>query len=159
MTYVSDGNYFPNASRNCYGVRESPTTDRNMPYILSPDVERSIVTIEFQGALSATDLANGFAEGLALVQTNHWIRVLSDCRAAKLELSTLEIYALPDSLTKLIPDLDAWINQYRHAIVASTNIDDFRFMETILKNRSHTAAVFTEIEAAQDWLVATSLKL
>ena len=159
MTYVSDGEQFPYAGRFTFDDDQSPTSLRKMAHILKPDVDRGIVAIEFQGPLSAEALSQGFADGLAFANHNSWERVLSDCRLASLQLSTLEIYALPDSLVAHHPTQDAWIHKLRHAIVCTSNLDDYRFLETILKNRSHNAAVFSDIELAQNWLVAASLEL
>ncbi len=128
-----------------------------MSHILRSDVERAIVTIEFHGALPAEAISSGFAEGLALAHQNAWTRVLSDCVQATLQLSTLQIYALPDLLAHRYAERELSVFECRHAIVCANNIDDFRFMETMLKNRSHTAAMFTDINEAIDWLMAGSI--
>ncbi len=130
-----------------------------MSHILRSDVERAIVTIEFHGALSAEAISDGFAAGLALAHQNAWTRVLSDCLGASLELSTLEIYALPDTLAERYAKQELSVHKCRHAIVCTSNIDDFRFMETMLRNRSHTAAIFTDIDEANDWLMADSIDI
>ena len=130
-----------------------------MSHILRSDSERAIVTIEFHDVLSAGAISDGFAAGLAVAHKNGWTRVLSDCRKATLELSTLDIYSLPDSLAEQYATEELCIHKCRHAILCTENMDDFRFMETMLKNRSHTAAIFSNSKDAIDWLIADSIDL
>jgi hypothetical protein len=74
-------------------------------------------------------------------------RFLNDLRQAQLDLSTIEIYEIPGVLE--VAGID---KTWRRAIVASRDLEDYRFFQAIAFNRGYTVRVFTELDAAKHWL-------
>jgi hypothetical protein len=115
------------------------------------DADLGIVYIHFQGPQSVDSIYKGFSEAILVAESIKSFRILSDFREATLELSTLQIYTLPDTLSACKPNSAPWLHKYRHAILAIAN-DDFRFMETMLNNRSQVAELFATLADAENWL-------
>jgi hypothetical protein len=124
-----------------------------MSHKLRFDADLGIVYITFEGPLGVEAVYKGFSEAILVADSIESFRILSDFREATLELSTLQIYSLPDTLSACKPDSSPWLHRYRHAILAIVN-DDFRFMETMLNNRSQIAELFETLNDAEQWLVS-----
>ena len=124
-----------------------------MSRILGTDVESGIVSIQFLDELDAETITSGVVDGIAMADASHWNRLCWDCRSATLKLTTLEIYSLPDRVADRMAGMS--IHKHRHAIVYSSNSDDYRFLQTMFRNRGYTAAVFTDMESATHWLTAS----
>jgi len=113
-----------------------------------------IVYIRFEGPQRVDTIFKGFSEAILVAESIDSFRILSDFREATFELSTLQIYSLPDTLSACKPDSSPWLHKYRHAILAIVD-DDFRFMVTMLNNRSQNAELFETLPDAENWLRAT----
>jgi len=122
-----------------------------MSHQLKFDSELGIVYIHYGGAIYVDSIFKGFSEALIVAESIQSFRILSDFREATLELSTLQIYSLPDTLSACRPGAAPWLHKYRHAILAKIN-DDFRFMQTMLNNRSQIAGLFETLAEAENWL-------
>ena len=127
------------------------STAKNMSHSLKFDADIGIVHLQFAGTIGVDAIFNGFSEAILVAESIESFRILSDYLEAALELSTLQIYSLPDTLSACKPDSPPWIHRYRHAILAKAN-DDFRFMETVFNNRAQTAALFETLAEAENWL-------
>lgn len=123
----------------------------DMSHNLRFDADLGIVYLQFVGPQRVDNIFNAFGEAILVAESIDAYRILADYREATLELSTLQIYSLPDTLTSLKPDSSPWLHKYRHAIVANID-DDFRFMVTMLNNRSQTAELFDSPDEAEKWL-------
>ena len=127
-----------------------------MSHKLRFDADLGIVYIQYEGQLRVEVIYKGFSEAILVAESIDSFRILSDFRAATLELSTLQIYSLPDMLSAIKPESSPWLHKYRHAVLAKID-DDFRFMVTMLNNRSQTAELFDSFADAEKWLrVGTS---
>ncbi len=122
-----------------------------MSHKLRFDADLGIVYILFEGPQRVNSIYKGFSEAILVAESIESFRLLSDFSEATLELSTLEIYSLPDTLSSCKPGASPWLHRYRHAIVAIAS-DDFRFMETMLNNRSQVAELFQTLPEAEIWL-------
>ncbi len=125
-----------------------------MSHQLRFDAELGIVYIKFEGSQNVETIFKGFSEAILIAESIDAFRVVSDFRAATLQLSTLQIYSLPDALSACKPDSSPWLHKYRHAVVANID-DDYRFMVTMLNNRSQNAELFESVSDAESWLKAT----
>ncbi len=130
------------------------TPAKNMSHNLRFDKNSGIVYIRFEGAQRVDTIFRGFSAAIDFAGSIDGIRILSDFREASLELSTLQIYSLPDTLSACRPDSSPWLHKYRHAILAIAD-DDFRFMVTMLNNRSQVAELFESLSAAEIWLASS----
>lgn len=122
-----------------------------MSHKLRFDADLGIVYIQFEGPLRVDSIYKGFCEAILVAESIASFRILSDFREAALELSTLQIYSLPDTLSECKPGSSPWLYKYRHAILCVAN-DDFRFMVTMLNNRSQIAELFEAFSDAENWL-------
>ena len=122
-----------------------------MSHKLRFDADLGNVYIEFEGAQNVETIYKAFSEAIIVAESIDSFRILSDFRLATLELSTLQIYSLPDALSAFKPDSSPWLHKYRHAILANID-DDFRFMVTMFNNRSQTAELFDSFSEAESWL-------
>lgn len=122
-----------------------------MSHKLTFNLDLRIVYIHYEGTARIDSICKGFVEAILVAESINTFRILSDYREATLELSTLQIYSLPDALSGSRPDSAPWLHKYRHALVATLN-DDFRFMQTVLNNRSQIAGLFETIPEAESWL-------
>lgn len=128
-----------------------------MSHKLRFDADLGIVYIQFEGAQRVDTIFKGFNEAILVAESIDGFRILSDFREATLDLSTLEIYSLPDALSACKPDSSPWLHKYRHAILAVAD-DDYRFMVTMLNNRSQFAELFDNPADAETWLRSTNIK-
>jgi hypothetical protein len=122
-----------------------------MSHKLRFDSDLGIVFIQFEGIQRVETIFKAFCEAILVAESIDSFRILWDFRNATLELSTLQIYSLPVTLSSCKPESSHWLHKYRHAILAIAD-DDFRFMVTMLNNRSQTAELFETPIAAQNWL-------
>ena len=122
-----------------------------MSHSLKFDADIGIVYLQFAGPLRVESISKGFSEAILVADSIESFRILANYYDATLELSTMQIHLLPDTLSACKPGSPPWLHKYRHAIVANIN-DDFRFMETMLNNRAHTAALFETLADAENWL-------
>jgi len=122
-----------------------------MSHKLRFDADLGIVYIQFDGPQSVDTIFKGFSEAILVAESIDGFRILSDYREATFKLSTLQIYSLPDTLSACKPDSSPWLHKYRHAILAIVDVD-FRFMVTMLNNRSQIAELFETLPDAENWL-------
>lgn len=77
---------------------------------------------------------------------------LNDMREAEIDLSVIEMYELPGFL-----DAAGIDRSWKRSIIASKQLDDYRFWETISVNRGYHVKVHTDQNEAINWLVNRSL--
>ncbi len=74
-------------------------------------------------------------------------RIFCDERACTYALPTMDLFQMAQFITESAPHV------WRAAIVvADHQMDDAKFFETVSVNRGLTLRVFTDTEAAKDWL-------
>jgi hypothetical protein len=95
-----------------------------------------------------TKVLDAFAvEVLNLISKHDCKRFLNDLRNAKLDLSTIDLYRLPEMLNSVgIP------RTLKRAIIVSTDLKDYAFFETTSVNRGHRVKIFMDPDEAIDWL-------
>jgi hypothetical protein len=125
-----------------------------MSHTLRFDADLGIVYVQFKGTLRLEDICKAFSEAILVAESINSFRILSDFREATLELSTLQIYSLPDKLSACKPGSPPWLHKYRHALLAIVD-DDFRFMETMFNNRAQVAELFEQLPDAETWLTSS----
>ncbi len=78
-------------------------------------------------------------------------RFLNDLRGAELKLSTMDLYEIPDKSQSIFSSTGTQ-GVWRRAILASRNLADYRFFESIARGRGHNVKVFTDSNEAMKWL-------
>jgi len=78
--------------------------------------------------------------------------ILNDMREAVMKLSTLEIYELPKLMSEASASSGLKMYNIKRAFVAATDLDDYKFFETVTANRGQYAKLFFDIDEAKKWL-------
>ena len=116
---------------------------------VSYDKKRDCLVGSFTGTLDLKTIAQ-FAKAIAAAaQTHDCKRFLNDMRKAKVDFSTVELYRMPGVL-----DASGLDPSWRRAIIASKQLKDYRFFETVAQNQGYSVRVFTDPDEALTWLKA-----
>ena len=108
------------------------------------------VSVKATGPMKLVLVKQIAAEALAEAATHGVHQFLVDDREMVPELSTLEIHELPDTLGRMGLGKDD-----RAALVytkTSPKAADFRFFENTARNRGFSIRLFSDMDAALDWL-------
>ena len=118
-----------------------------MTFNVSYDQANKWLICSFTGTLDSKS-AQVFAEAVADTASKHDCKcLLNDLRQAELDMSTVEIYHIPGMLDTTGIDLS-----WKRAIVAAGDLKDYRFFETVARNRGYRVRVFTDQDQAMYWL-------
>jgi len=111
------------------------------------DSERDCVIGNFSGKLDKKAIKE-YAEKIETTISKHDCNIfLHDMREADLDFSTFEIYNLP-----WISDESGFKLLWKGAIVASRQVTDYKFFETLANNRGYQVKVFGDPDRAMHWL-------
>ena len=118
-----------------------------MPYEFSYDADTSILTSRVSGLVDKS-LVKPLTTDMHEETVKHKCRLfLNDYRNAYIDISTIEVYGLPQLMEAFGTNPSA-----RHAVVVKGETELVRFFETVSKNRGKFVEVFTDIDKARDWL-------
>lgn len=120
-----------------------------MGYKLSHDQERDIIVGRIEGEMVPALVQEMAAEFAGLVRTSGCHRLLNDLRGARLTPSSFDIYSMP----RIVDEREVPVT-CRRALLIPEEADDFRFLETVSVNYGQHVRVFTDPEAAIEWLLA-----
>ena len=91
---------------------------------------------------------------VAPLAAHHGTRLfLSDHRAAQIELSTVELYSLPEITGKFLAEHGVPPYRWKRALVANRQTEKFEFLEDVSLNRGHLLRIFYDYAAAKEWLL------
>ncbi len=94
------------------------------------------------------ETAMEYSKGIQKEKSAHDCKlILNDMREAELNLATVDIYYLPGML-----DAAGLDRSWKRAIIATNQLEDYRFFETVARNRGYQVRVFTEKNKAMNWL-------
>ena len=126
-----------------------------MPWTYEHNQTLQLVEVVYKGYITASDLRESTSEFIALEKEKGLNRFLINTTEMKLDSSLMDIYKLP---TEQYIEENA-DRQGRVAIVPPTcprTKGAVRFYETVCKNRGWIVQVFSERQAAVDWLTGSS---
>lgn len=128
-----------------------------MAHSVTYDEIDRLVAICYRGKLGLSEVREGAAEAARTAKKHKHAcsRILIDSREVELALSTLEIYELPATLSKVMAEFQLDIHTLKRAIVVSRITDDVRFLENVAVNRGNVAKVFLDMDAARAWLTGS----
>jgi hypothetical protein len=109
-----------------------------------------VIRMTASGTVTVADINRLRAEAFELAQEHDIHKYLSDQRNAMLQLSTSDIYRLPNGLDSYGHD-----RRDRLAIVyseSSAGKEDYEFFETVAVNRGLPVRLFSDYDAALSWL-------
>jgi hypothetical protein len=113
---------------------------------------RGIIRLIMSGSITFPDVARLRSEAADLAKAHSVCKFVSDYRNASLDVSTFDIYRLPDDLARI-----GFSRKHKLAMVcpaSAANRADFAFFETVAVNRGLQVRLFTDDGAAMTWLDA-----
>jgi len=124
-----------------------------MPHTVTYNSETHVVETKAHGNLTLDEAKELiFDIGQVCVEKNCFL-CLSDYREATLNLSTLDIYSIPQLLSDILASMGLPANKVKRAVVVAKDIKDFEFFETVTINRGQNIKLFQDIDEAKKWLL------
>ena len=125
-----------------------------MPYTITHDTTNNLLLGKFMGVIDL-DVLREYALELKNFQNPGAIhRILTDYREAHIDLSTLQLFHLPERHDQLLKSVGFNVHRIKRAILYTPkDHDSASFFETVALNRGHMVKVFTEEEKAKTWLL------
>lgn len=113
-----------------------------------------IIIIKYSGNIALADLKNGSREAAQQIVNHKCYKVLVDCRDINFELSTLEIYDLPETFSFVLNEFGLDLRKIKRALLVSQMKDDYEFVETVATNRGYWVKLFDDLKKAKKWLAS-----
>jgi hypothetical protein len=118
-----------------------------MTFSVHYEPQKDIIESQVIGKLDLEVLTALASEVCRLLLKHDCKLFFNDLRNARHNLSTIEIYLVPEILKEIGLPLSG-----KRALLVSTDLDDYAFFETTSVNRGHRVKVFTDPDLAIDWL-------
>lgn len=121
-----------------------------MPVSIEYQPERRAVVIVSTGMVTLDELGCQSPLAVELLKQHSSSRMLVDYRDAQVNVSTLDVYALPERYEAL-----GLSRNVRIAVILPRGLDDtelFEFYTDVTHNRGFMTRLFESVEAAQRWL-------
>lgn len=112
----------------------------------------TLLVLRYRDTIDVASLVDGAGDVLALAATSGLRCVLVDCRAARMQLSTMDIYDLPGCLAGLARQHGLDIGTFKRALLVDSRSPDFEFVENVAVNRGQLVHLFVDEAAARSWL-------
>lgn len=112
-----------------------------------------MIVINITGETGLSELREIAAAIMRVAKQKNCFCILTDLRKAKLEVSIMEIYALPGDIAEIATNQDLKIYTAKRAFVTTKEQDILNFYETVSRNRSHNTRLFYDIKEAKTWLL------
>ena len=123
-----------------------------MPHECAYRPDLLVIETKYHGIITADEFVELAAEVGKLVTEHNCFLTLGDFRDATLLLTTMEIYELPERLSKKISSMGLSISKLKRAFVISNELKDYFFFETVAANRGQFTKVFQNVGEALAWL-------
>jgi hypothetical protein len=111
--------------------------------------DHKVVLLQTSGPIDKISFPAMLAGAVAFARRHQSLRILGDHRNSTLKLDPLEIYYAPKVITSSGAD-----SKYFTALVFGQMTEDLQFMENVCRNAGLQLAVFTDTNAALQWLSA-----
>ena len=121
-----------------------------MPHTIIYNPELKIIETTYHGTVTHDEIVAFGSEITRVALAHDGFLTLGDYREARIQLSTLEIYRLPQTLAAVG---ESPPSKYNRALVIASNKSDFQFFETVTLNQGQYAKVFDDIDTARNWLL------
>lgn len=119
-----------------------------MPFEIKYDSDSRCVFAQFTGKVTMTLIREYIADLLPLLEEHDCRRVLSDSRAAELEISALDILQFPKMAAA--SELTA---RCKRAVLAAPGTSGYEMYQTLSEMQGHKVQLFTNTADAMDWLM------
>jgi hypothetical protein len=125
-----------------------------MPHTIHYNPEADIIEIKVEGNVDRDKLKEIFSQGVQLAKKKKCFRFLNDFREATIDLSTMDIFNLPEVLSSISDPLGIPAYRFRRALVIAPEYTrDAGFAEDVTVNRGQHAKFFQDAEEAKKWLL------
>jgi hypothetical protein len=125
-----------------------------MPVSIGYQPDKRAVVIVSTGTVTLDELGCQSPLAVYLLKQHSATRMLVDYRDAQVQVSTLDVYALPERYEAL-----GLSRSVRIAVVLPRGLDDtelFEFYTDVTHNRGYMTRLFESVEDAQRWLETTA---
>ena len=128
-----------------------------MPYTMIHNPKAGFVEAKVQGVISFSEIKEIFSKYVQMVAEKKCFLYLADYREAILDMSTMELYALPKLMTDITAPLGVNVHRIKRAVVIAKGLKDkrlgdYRFYETVTLNRGQNTKLFEDMDEARKWL-------
>lgn len=117
------------------------------------DAEDRLITIGLKGKIDKALVRKLASETGQIARQHDCYLVLTDAREATVDMTTLDIYDLPNILVEILSETGIPLYKFKRALVVSTDIDDFTFFETVSRNRGQDVRLFRSMDEARLWVL------
>ena len=125
-----------------------------MPHTIRYLPEMHIIETAVKGLVNQDELKNVFSDGVQLAKEKDCFRFLNDFREANIQMSTMELYELPEILSGISTSQGIQAGRLWRALVVGTSYtSDAIFAENVTVNRGQHVKFFHDIEEARAWLL------
>jgi hypothetical protein len=124
-----------------------------MPYAISYNAEAGVIEAQVKGDLFLSEARDLISEAMEVAKEQNCYLILCDLQAANVKLSTLEIHQLPNVVSEKSASLGFHAHKLKRALVATRDVRDYDFFETVTVNRGQNARVFRNVDEARKWLL------
>ncbi len=124
-----------------------------MPHSIAYNSDASVIEIKVQGDFFLSEAKEMVSEAMEVAKEQNCFLLLCDLRAATVKLSTFEIYQLPNVVSEKSASLGLHPHKLKRAFVATNDLKDYDFFETVTVNRGQSAKVFRDVDEAKKWLL------
>ena len=123
-----------------------------MPHAIIYNPQTKTIESTVSGNVTLDVLQQVFTEQARLSAEHNCDLMLNDYRSAKIKLSTVDIYELPQIISNIAAVYGKDARQTKRALVITQDAEDYYFYETVVDNRSQVEKVFFDMEQAKAWL-------
>jgi hypothetical protein len=105
-----------------------------------------------QGNLTLSEAKEIISEITQLAVEKDCFLCFSDYRKATMEMSTTQIYDIPEILSGIVTSFGLRPSKFKRAIIADKSLKDYQFFETVTLNMGQHIRLFQDIDEAKKWL-------
>jgi hypothetical protein len=125
-----------------------------MPSTIHYNPEAHIIEVKVKGVVNQEKFKEIFSQGVQLAKEKKCFLFLNDFREATIEMSTMDIFNLPEVLSSISTPLGIQADRFRRALVIAPEYTrDASFAEDVTVNRGQHAKFFHDLEEAKKWLL------
>ena len=123
-----------------------------MSHTIIYNSEEHAIESKIQGDFTLDTAKEIMAEFALIAKEKDCVLFLSDYSEATLKLSTMEIHGLPKIILDIFASSGLDVRRFRRALVATKDLKDYLFFETVTANRGQNTKVFYDVDEAKKWL-------
>jgi len=118
-----------------------------MPFTIKYDKEIDCIFIKVDGQFDLSLLKMLASDVAKVVEKHGCRRIFNDLRSATL-VDIFDTYHMPNTARTIGIE-----NRCKRALIVKDIPSEFDFLETVFVNRGHQVVMFTDVDAAKQWLL------